>query len=103
MSMSKKGAARCGSDPVCDVVNDDRSSGPTVVHRGQRVVALLASSIPDLELYRCVIQCNSLRQKCSANCGLLVLEELPPHEPEDKTRFSDGTVAQEHELELEDP
>lgn len=55
---------RWGPYLVGDIIDHDGSLCPPVVHRGQTVVSLLAGRIPDLKLYRCVIQADGLCKKC---------------------------------------
>mmetsp|Transcript_31517 Transcript_31517/g.93641 ORF Transcript_31517/g.93641 Transcript_31517/m.93641 type:complete len:254 (-) Transcript_31517:50-811(-) len=88
--------------PVCDVVHDDCCSSAPVVHGRERVVPLLAGRVPNLKLDGRVVERDRLRQKRSADGGLLVLEELPAHKAQHKRALPDCAVAEQHELELED-
>ena len=56
------------------IVNNDGSGCPSVVHGSERMVSLLAGSVPNLELHRHVIHGHGLRQKRSSNSGLLPVE-----------------------------
>lgn len=46
---------------IGDVINYNGSLGPSVIHGGQTVVTLLSGCVPNLKLYRCVIQAHRLR------------------------------------------
>lgn len=48
---------------IGDVINYNGSLGTSVVHGGQTVVALLSGCVPNLKLYRCVIQAHRLRKE----------------------------------------
>ena len=85
---------------VGDVVDDDGSLGASVVHRCQRVVALLAGRVPDLELDCRVVQTNGLRQEGRADRRLLELVELAFDEPQHQRRLADRRLAQKNQLEL---
>lgn len=86
---------------VGDVVDDDGRLGPAVVHRCQRVVALLARGVPNFEFDRRVVQANCLGEKGGADGGFLVLVELTLDEPQHQRRFANRTFAQQNQLEGE--
>lgn len=66
-----------GAYSLCDIVDDDGAVGVPVVHRCQRLVAFLASSVPDLKLYRCaLIEGYRLCKEGCADGGLPVVIEL---------------------------
>lgn len=68
----KRGPYRLG-----DVIDHNSAVGISVVHGSQRLVSLLASRIPDLELdCRVLIQRDGLCQESSANRRLAVVIEL---------------------------
>lgn len=54
-----------GTYCVGDVVDHDGCLGAPVVHGGQAVIALLAGRVPDLKLYRGVIQTDGLSEEGS--------------------------------------
>jgi len=87
--------------PICDVVHDYRSSSTPVIHRRQRMIALLPCSIPDLKLDRRVVEGHRLRQECHTDGRLLILKELPAHETQQQAALPNRHIAQQHELELE--
>mmetsp|Transcript_25172 Transcript_25172/g.81414 ORF Transcript_25172/g.81414 Transcript_25172/m.81414 type:complete len:265 (-) Transcript_25172:9-803(-) len=87
--------------PICDVVHDYRSSSTPVIHRRQRMIALLPCSIPDLKLDRRVVEGHRLRQECRTDGRLLILKELPAHETQHQGTLPNRRIAQQHELELE--
>lgn len=60
-----------------DIIDDDGAVGVSVVHGRQRLVALLACRVPDLELDRCgFVEGDGLCQEGGANGGLPVVVEL---------------------------
>lgn len=66
-----------GTYGLCDVVDDDGAIGVAVVHGRERLVALLAGRVPDLELDRRVlIEGDGLRQEGGADGGFSVVVEL---------------------------
>ena len=53
---------------MCDIVNDNRTVGISVIHWGKGLVSLLAGGIPDLELYGCgFIEGDGLSEEGGAN------------------------------------
>ena len=62
---------------MCDVVDDYGAVCVSVVHGGKGLVSLLASSIPDLKLDRCVfIEGDGLGEEGGADGRLPVVVEL---------------------------
>ena len=62
---------------LCDVVDNDGAVGVPVVHGRERLVALLAGRVPDLELDGCVlIEGDGLGEEGGADGGFPVVVEL---------------------------
>lgn len=62
---------------LCDIVYDDGAVCVPVVHGRQRLVALLAGGIPDLELDCCVlVEGNGLSEESGADGRFSVIIEL---------------------------
>jgi hypothetical protein len=62
---------------LSDVIDYDGAIGIPIIHRGQRLISLLASCIPDLELdCGALIEGDGLCQEGGADCGLAVIVEL---------------------------
>jgi hypothetical protein len=62
---------------LCDVVDDYGAVGVPVVHGRERLVALLACRVPDLELDGCVlIEGDGLSEEGGADGGFPVVVEL---------------------------
>ena len=62
---------------MSDVIDDHSAVGVAIVHRGQRLIALLASSIPDFKL-DCggIIEGDGLCQEGSSDSRLAIIIEL---------------------------
>lgn len=83
------------------IVYDDSTVGIAVVHGGERLVALLASGVPDLKLDdRVGIEADGLREESSADGGLAVVVELVFDEAHDERALAHGGLAEENELVL---
>lgn len=54
---------------VGNIIHHDRGGRPPVIHRRQAAVSLLPGRIPDLELYRRVIELHLLRQERGCSDG----------------------------------
>lgn len=53
---------------MCNVVYNNGAVGVAVVHRGKRLVALLAGGIPNLKLDgRVLVERDGLRKECGAD------------------------------------
>ena len=61
---------------VCDVISHNDAVRALVVARRDSLEALLASSIPDLQLADFLVDINGTNLKVDANCGHKVLLEL---------------------------
>jgi hypothetical protein len=62
---------------LCDVIDDDGAVCVAVVHGSKRLVALLASRIPDLKLdRRVVVEGNGLGEEGGADGGFPVVVKL---------------------------
>jgi hypothetical protein len=62
---------------LCDIIDDDGAVCVAVVHGGERLVALLAGRVPDLELDGCVlIEGDGLGEEGGADGGFSVVVEL---------------------------
>ena len=68
---------RAATYGLCDVVDDDGAVGVAVVHGGERLVALLAGRVPDLELDGCgFVEGDGLGEEGGANRRLPIVVEL---------------------------
>ena len=56
---------------VCDIIDNDSCSSPSVIHWSQAVVSLLTSCIPYLKFYSCFIHSNCLWKEGSPYCRFL--------------------------------
>lgn len=60
-----------------DVIDDNGTVGVSIVHRGQRLISLLTSGVPNLELdCSALVEGNSLRQEGGADGRFPVVIEL---------------------------
>ena len=85
---------------IRNVVNDDGGLGAPIVHGRERVVALLARRVPDLELDGGVVDLDCLREEGGADGALLELVELALDEAQHQARLAHRGLAQKHQLEL---
>lgn len=62
---------------LCDIIDDDCAVCISIVHGGERLVALLACRVPDLKLDGCVlIEGDGLGEEGGADGGFPVVVEL---------------------------
>ena len=71
---------------------------PLVVCICDSAVALLASSVPNLELDFTSLQLEGSESEVNSDSGGIVLNKVIIRKPYQDTRLADTTVAQEHNL-----
>lgn len=65
---------------LSDIIDDHCAIGVSVVHRGQRLISLLACCVPYLELYGCVlVKRYGLCEESGADCRFAIVVELIFH------------------------
>ena len=86
---------------IGDVEAHNRRGRVAIIHRRHRSEALLARSIPYLDLGRVpFLRRDALRQEERADRGLLSDIEVPLDEAQNEARLADALVAEQHYLEL---
>ena len=84
---------------VEQIKDQDYAIRPFVVGVGDCAVPLLASGIPDLQLYLLSVVAQGSESKINANCGHVILIELIVSESNKEARFADARIAQKNHFE----
>ena len=82
-----------------DVIDHDDTVGTAIVRTSDRAEALLASSIPDLQLHCFVPDFHCAEAKVHSDSADVRLCEGVIRKPEQQARLADARVSNQHELE----